>query len=103
VSRLTSVIAPLLARAGLEVRAVSGADGQVRELIITNPRQPGWGKAIIDHQGLMRWDYWGQVADDTGAADIATVIIAIMATRPSDAERHAPDAGMTAPEQRPRP
>jgi hypothetical protein len=89
-SRLTRVIAPLLVRAGLDVRAISGVDGQVRELVVTNPRQPTWGRVVIDHEGLMEWDYWGQVADDPGAADIAAVIIAIMATRPSGhPDRHA--------------
>jgi hypothetical protein len=82
-SRLTRVIAPLLTRAGLDVRAISGIDGQVRELIITNPRQPTWGRVVIDREGLMEWDYWGQVADDPGAADIATVIIAILAPHAS--------------------
>ena len=97
-SRLTRVIAPLLAKAGLDVRAIGGADGQARELIITNPRQPTWGKAVISQDGLMRWDYWGQVHDDRGAVDIATVIIAIMATRPgADPDRYRRAAGPSAP------
>jgi hypothetical protein len=86
-SRLTRVIAPLLAKAGLDVRPVNGVDGQVRELVVTNPRQPAWGRVVIDREGLMEWDYWGHVADDPGAADIAAVIIAIMATRPGRARR----------------
>jgi hypothetical protein len=97
-SRLTHVIAPLLARAGLDVRVVNGADGPARELVITNPRQPGWGKAVIDHDGHTQWDYWGQLHDDHGAADIATVIIAIMATRPGTGPaRHARTARPAAP------
>ena len=39
---------------------------------------------VIDREGLMEWDYWGHIADDAGAADIAAVIIAIMATCPGD-------------------
>jgi hypothetical protein len=90
VSRLTRVIAPLVARAGLDVRAVAGIDGQVRELVITNPRQPDWGRVAIDREGLMEWDYWGRIADDPGATDIATVITAIMATRATGhPDRHA--------------
>jgi len=104
VSRLTRVIAPLLAKAGLDVRAISGADGQVHELVITNPRQPNWGRVVIDREGLMEWDYWGQVASDAGAADIASVIIAIMATRPgSDPDRQSQTAYLAAPEERARP
>jgi hypothetical protein len=88
-SRLTRVIAPMLVNAGLDVRAISGADGQVRELIITNPRHPDWGRVGVDRDGFMQWDYWGCIADDPGAVDIATVIIAIMATRVSDHPNHA--------------
>jgi hypothetical protein len=88
-SRLTRVIAPQLARAGLDIRAISAADGQVCELVITNPRQPTWGRAVIDHAGHMQWDYWGQVTDDSGAADIATVIIAILAPHASGHPRTA--------------
>ena len=97
-NRLNRIIAPLLTRAGLDVRTVSGADGQARELIVTNPRQPNWGRVVIDREGLMKWDYWGQVHEDHGAVDIATVIIAIMAARPgSDPERHARTARPPAP------
>jgi hypothetical protein len=89
-SPLTRVIAPLVAKAGLDVRAISGIDGQVRELVITNPRQPDWGRVVIDREGLMEWDYWGRIADDPGATDIATVIIATMATRATGhPDRHA--------------
>jgi hypothetical protein len=100
-SRLTRVIAPLVARAGLDVRAISGVDGQVRELVITNPRQPAWGRVTVDREGLMEWAYWGHVGDDPGAADIATVIIAIMATRASARpDRHQEAAYLTAPAER---
>jgi hypothetical protein len=103
-SRLTRVIAPLVARAGLDVRAITGADGQVRELVITNPRQPAWGRVNVDREGLMQWAYWGHVADDPGAADIATVITAIMATRPSDhPDRHPEATYLTAAAERGQP
>jgi hypothetical protein len=84
VSRLARIIAPMLRAAGLDIREVGRADGQIRELVVTNPRYPAWGRVVIDHEGLMEWDYWGHIADDAGAADIAAVIIAIMATRPGD-------------------
>jgi hypothetical protein len=35
-SRLTRVVAPLLGKAGLDVRPMVGADGQVHELVVTN-------------------------------------------------------------------
>jgi hypothetical protein len=100
-SRLTRVIAPLLARAGLDVRAICGIDGQVRELIITNPRQPGWGRVLVGHEGRTEWAYWGQVHDDAGATDIATVITAIMATRATGhPDRHREATSLTTPSER---
>lgn len=100
-SRLTRVIAPLAARAGLDVRAISGVDGQVRELVITNPRQPAWGRVTVDRDGLMQWAYWSHVADDPGAADIAAVITAIMATRATGhPDRHREGTRLTAPPER---
>jgi hypothetical protein len=83
-SRLTRVIVPMLRARGLDIREVHGADGEVRELVVTNPQFPTWGRAIVDHKGLMEWDYWGYVSDDTGAAQLAAVITAIMAARPGD-------------------
>jgi hypothetical protein len=88
VSRLTRVITPMLRSAGLDIREVSRADGEVRELVVTNPRYPTWGRVVIDREGLMEWDYWGHISDDAGAADIAAVIIAIMASRHGDGQRH---------------
>jgi hypothetical protein len=103
-SRLTRVIAPLLSKAGLDIRAVGGADGQVHELVVTNPRYPNRGRVVIDREGLMEWDYWGSLGDDHGAADIATVIITIMGTRPDDtAERYRQAAYLPTPEERDRP
>ena len=103
-SRLTRVIAPLLGKAGLDIRAVGGADGQVHELVVTNPRFPGWGRVVIDREGLMEWDYWGNIGDDHGAADIAAVIIRIIGTRPGDdAERYGQAPHLPAPEERDRP
>ena len=79
----------MLRAAGLDVRTVCGAGGEVHELVVTNPAQPDCGRVVIDREGLMEWDYWGHVADDTGAADMAAIITAIMATRPgSDANRY---------------
>ena len=88
-SSLTRIIAPMLRSAGLDIREVSRADGEVRELVVTNPRYPTWGRVLVDRDGLMEWDYWGEVSADAGAAQLATVIIAVMATHPGDdAERY---------------
>jgi hypothetical protein len=78
-SRLSRVIAPMLHAAGLDVRPVGRADGELHELVITNPRQPSWGRVTIDQDGRMEWGYWGNAVTDAGAASIATVVIAIMA------------------------
>jgi hypothetical protein len=79
----------MLRSAGLDIREVSRADGEVRELVVTNPRFPTWGRVVVDRDGLMEWDYWGRLSEDNGAAQLATVIIAVMATRPGDdAERY---------------
>jgi len=103
-SRLTRVIAPLLVNAGLDIRAVGGADAQVHELVVTNPRYPNWGRVVIDRDGLMEWDYWGSLGDDQAAADIAAVITTIMGNRPGDtAERYGQAAYLPAPEDRDRP
>jgi hypothetical protein len=52
----------------------------------------------------MEWDYWGHLADDTGAADMATVIIAIMAARPGSAlARYSRKPSQPAPDERDRP
>jgi hypothetical protein len=51
----------------------------------------------------MEWDYWGHLADDTGATDIAAVIIAIMATRPGgNSERYGRLPTLQRAEQRDR-
>lgn len=55
---------------------------QIHELVVTSPHYPAWGRIVIDGGGLIEWDYWGHIADDAGAADIAAVIIAVMAARP---------------------
>jgi hypothetical protein len=103
-SRLTRVIAPLLARAGLDIRPMVGADGHVHELVVTNPRYPNWGRVVIDRDGLMEWDYWGNLATDHAAADVAHVIMTIIGNRAGDdAERYGQPAFLAAPEERDRP
>ena len=77
--------------AGLDVRTISRAGGEIHELVITNPAHPDWRRVVIDREGLMEWDYWGPLAEDAGAVDMAAVIIAIMATR---AGRHPQRYGM---------
>jgi hypothetical protein len=83
-SRLTRVVAPILRAAGLDIREVQSVGGEVCELVITNPRFHIWGRVVVDRDGLMEWDHWGRLADDTGAAQLATVITAIMAASPGD-------------------
>jgi hypothetical protein len=103
-NRLSGVIAPMLHAAGLDVRTVSRAGGDVHELVITNPARPDWGRIVIDREGLMEWDYWGHLTDDTGAVDLAAVIIAIMAASPGgDADRYGRSARIHDVEERDRP
>jgi hypothetical protein len=101
-SRLSRVIAPMLHAAGLDARPVGRADGELHELTITNPRQPNWGRVVIDRDGLMQWDYRGDLATDRGAADIAAVAIAVMAPRPGQDPR-ATRPQPSAERARPRP
>jgi hypothetical protein len=104
VSRLTRVIAPMLRARGLDIREVSRVDGEIRELVVTNPRFPMWGRVVVDRDGLMEWDYWGEISQDAGAAHLAAVIIAIMATRPGDdSERYGRQPGLQPAEERGRP
>jgi hypothetical protein len=84
VSRLTRVVAPMLRSAGLDVREVSRAGGEVRELVVTNPRFPAWGRVVVDCDGFMEWDYWGEISEDAGATRLAAVIIAVIAAHPGD-------------------
>jgi len=96
-SRLSRVIAPMLHAAGLDVRPVGRADGELHELVITNPRQPHWGRVTIDRDGLMEWDYRGDAATDAGAASIAAVIIAVMA--PGHAHQSGHDPRISRPQR----
>jgi hypothetical protein len=59
-NRLSRVIAPILRAAGLDVRTVGPAGGDVHELVVANSARPDWGRIVIDREGLMEWDYWGQ-------------------------------------------
>jgi hypothetical protein len=92
------------ASAGLDIREVGRDDGQIHELVVTNPDYPTWGRVVIDCEGLMEWEYWGHIADDAGDADLAAVIIAIMATRPGDhTERYGRTASTPSPGELDRP
>jgi hypothetical protein len=52
----------------------------------------------------MEWDYWGEISQDSGAARLAAVIIAIMAARPGDdAERYDKRPSFTPAADRNRP
>jgi hypothetical protein len=100
-NRLTRIIAPLLSKAGLDGRAVGGSDGDIRELIVTSPRYPSWGCVLVDREGHMQWDYWGNAATDHGAADIATLVAAIIGQRRDGADDHNGQAAyLSAPEER---
>lgn len=92
-SRLARVIAPMLRAAGLDIREIGRADGQIRELVVTNPRYPAWGRVVIDREGLMEWDYWGHIADDAGAAEHCGTRSAPMPASPARPPRTAPPHG----------
>lgn len=81
-SRLTKVIAPILREHGLDVREVEGTRRRVRELVVTNPGFPHWGRLSIDDEGLLEWEHWGDTSTDAGAADIAAVALTILASTP---------------------
>jgi hypothetical protein len=82
-SRLTTVIAPLLRENGLDVHEVEGTgNGGIRELVVTNPRFPFWGRIVIDREGFLEWDHWGEIGDNQGATEIAQVIIGVLASGP---------------------
>ena len=78
-SRLSRVIAPLLREHGLTVTPYPAGDGEPRELAVTNPAFPGWGRAVVDRDGFMEWDLHGTVETDDGARQIAGVIIGVLA------------------------
>jgi hypothetical protein len=77
-SRLTKIVAPILREHGLDVRPVEGLNGDTRELVVTNPSFPHWGRIVVDCDGLMEWDHWGDLDRDDGAATLARVITAIL-------------------------
>jgi hypothetical protein len=62
-SSLTRVIAPVLRANGLGIREVHAADGGIRELVVTSPRCPAWGRVTVDRDGLMERDYWYAAAN----------------------------------------
>jgi hypothetical protein len=84
VSRLTKIIAPLLRERGLDVREVEGVTRDVRELVVTNPRFPHWGRIVIDREGLLEWDHWGDLDHDDGAEKLASVTLTILASAPGE-------------------
>lgn len=79
-SRLTKIIAPMLREHGLDVREVEGISGDVRELVVTNPAFPHWGRIVIDRDGLLEWDHWGDIDHDDGATALACVITGVLAS-----------------------
>jgi hypothetical protein len=79
-SRLTKVIAPILREHGLDVCQVEGVKGDTREPVVTNPRFPHWGRVVVDRDGLLEWDHWGNLDHDDGAGALAQVISSILAS-----------------------
>jgi hypothetical protein len=79
-SRLTKITAPVPHQHGLNVREVEGVTGDIRELVVTNPSFPHWGRMVIDRDGLLEWDHWGDINHDDGAAALARVIVGILAS-----------------------
>jgi hypothetical protein len=79
-SRLTKIIAPILQAHRLDVHQIEGVKGEIRELVDTNPSFPHWGRIIIDRDGLLEWDHWGDLDHDDGANALARVIISILAS-----------------------
>jgi hypothetical protein len=77
-SRLTKITAPVLREHALDVRAVEGVTGEARELVVTNPSFPHWGRVVIDRDGLLEGDHWGDINHDDGAAAPARVIVGIL-------------------------
>lgn len=102
-SRLTKIIAPILRDHGLDVREVEGVKGETRELVVTNPAFPYWGRIIIDRDGLLEWDHWGDIDHDEGAAALARAITGTLASGDDpDPDRygrlrHQPDVGKSHP------
>jgi hypothetical protein len=85
------VIAPLLHEHGLAITPYPADAREPRELVVTNPAFPGWGRAVIDRDGFMEWDLQATVETDDGARAIAQVIIGILANGQGEADdRYAP-------------
>jgi hypothetical protein len=85
VSRLSRVIAPLLHEHGLAVTPYPPDADQPRELVVTNPAFPDWGRVVIDRDGYMEWDLQATVETDDGARGIADVIIGVLASGEGEA------------------
>jgi hypothetical protein len=83
--RLSRVIAPLLREHGLTVTPYPAGAGEPRELVVTNPAFPGWGRVVIDREGFMEWDLQATVETDDGARQIAGVITGILASGQGEA------------------
>ena len=79
-SRLAKIIAPILRAHSLDVREVEGIAGETRELVVTNRDFPGWGRVVVDRDGLLEWDHWGDIDDEDGAAALARIITGILAS-----------------------
>ena len=95
VNRLTEIIGPMMRERGLDVREVAGTGQQIRELVITNPEFPHWGRVVVDREGLTSWDYWGETGTDDAASRLAAVITALIASNPGEDGNRYPRPGRT--------
>ena len=96
-NRLTEVIGQALRQCGLEVREVEGSGQQIRELVVKNPKFPHWGRVVVDREGLLSWDYWGEMGSDEAAFALASVIIALIGSAPGEDGSRYPQPSTPAP------
>jgi hypothetical protein len=63
---------------GLKVHEVDGITVETRELVVTNPAFPYWGRIIAARDGLLEWAHWCDIDHDDGAGALARVITGIL-------------------------
>lgn len=103
-TRLSRVIAPLLRDHGLTVTPYPACAHEPRELVVTNPAFPAWGRVVIDRDGFMEWDLQATVETDDGAREIAGVIIGLIAGGEGEADdRYGQPPHWQSPEDAARP
>jgi hypothetical protein len=93
VNRLAEVVAPSLRGDSLDVREVTGASGEVRELLVTSPSSLRRGRVTVDSQGSLWWEFRADLRSDAGAVTLTAVITALLAERSRPAEDMAGTPG----------